>query len=32
MEIKKETIEIEGGRTLIYYTFGKEESKTGESK
>jgi hypothetical protein len=32
MEMKKEKIEISGGRTLIYYTFKKDDKKSGEKK
>jgi len=34
MEMKKEKIEISGGRTLIYYSFDKSQStkKAGEKK
>jgi hypothetical protein len=32
MEMKKEKIEISGGRTLIYYTFKKNEKKSGDKK
>lgn len=34
MEMKKEKIDIPGGRTLIFYTFAgaKEENKNGEKK
>ena len=32
MEMKKDKTEISGGRTLIYYTFTKNEKKTGERK
>lgn len=32
MDMKKQKIEISGGRTLIYYTFNKNEEKGGEKK
>jgi hypothetical protein len=32
MEMKKEKIAISGGRKLIYYTFSKDQKKTGEKK
>lgn len=33
MEMKKEKIEIPGGRTLIYFTFPKkDDKKTGDKK
>lgn len=32
MEMKKQKIEISGGRTLIYYTFTKNDKKTGDKK
>ncbi len=33
MDMKKEVIEISGGRTLIYFTFGKsDDGKNGDKK